>query len=53
MNLIKDLESDEFPFINARIGGNLVDFEDTVASDTGFHSFWRNTVSGQIGENTI
>jgi len=53
MRLIKDLESDEFPFINAKVGGNLLDFEDNVASDTGYHSWNKNTARGQIGANTI
>ena len=34
MNLIKDLDSDEYPFINAKIGGNIIDFEESVDSLT-------------------
>jgi len=36
MTLIEDLDGDELPFINAKIGGNLIDFEDRVESDTIF-----------------
>jgi len=27
LQLVKDLDTDEIPFINAKIGGNLIDFE--------------------------
>jgi hypothetical protein len=53
MSLIKDLDSDEFPFINAKVGGNLLDFEDNVASDTGYSAWYKNKALGQVGENTI
>ena len=46
MSLIKDLESDELPFINAKVGGNLIDFEETVPSNMGFRSWDRNTILG-------
>jgi hypothetical protein len=53
MNLIKDLDMDEMPFINAKIGGNLVDFEMAVDSATEFRAHSMNRARGQIGENTI
>lgn len=53
MNLIKDLDSDELPFINAKVGGNLLDFEFNVDFETGYNSWSRNTARGQVGENTI
>ena len=53
MILIKDLDTDEFPFINAKVGGNLLDFEFNVAADTGFNAWKKNTIRGQVGENTI
>ena len=53
LTLIKDLEMDEMPFINAKIGGNLIDFEDSVDSATSFRAHWLNRARGQIGESTI
>ena len=55
MNLIKDLESDELPFINFKIGGNLVDFDesDEVDAETTFTANKKNTVLGKIGEGPI
>lgn len=53
LNLIKDLDGDELPFINARIGGNLIDFEDRVDSETRFSNWMLGTARGQIGEGTI
>jgi len=53
MNLITGLSTDEMPFINARIQGALIDFEDHVESTTHF-SGWRKTrVRGQVGELPI
>ena len=46
MNLIKDLDTDEFPFINARVGGNLIDFEFNVESSTGYNAWVKNTARG-------
>jgi len=53
MNLIKDLEMDEMPFINTKIGGNLIDFEFSVDSATEYRAHWINRARGQIGESTI
>jgi len=53
MTLIKDLDGDELPFINAKIGGNLIDFENRVDSETSFSNWKLNTARGQIGENTV
>jgi len=46
MTIIKDLDTDEFPFINAKVGGNLLDFEFNVASDTGYTAWRKNTARG-------
>jgi hypothetical protein len=51
--LIKDLDTDEFPFINAKIGGNLVDFEFSVDSESTWSNWVLGSSRGQIGENTI
>ena len=53
MTLIKDLDGDELPFINAKIGGNQIDFEYSVDSETTFSNWKLNTVRGTIGEGTI
>lgn len=53
MTLIEDLDGDELPFINAKIGGNLIDFEDTVHATTTYSNWALNTARGQIGEGTI
>ena len=42
--------SDERQFINARIGGSLLDFEDTISSETTFSTMRRNWVRGVVGE---
>jgi len=49
-NLIKDLENDEMPFINAKIGESNVDFEDLIDYDDTYSGYYRNKVRGQIGE---
>lgn len=41
-NLIADLETDELPFINAKIGGALLDFEFTLDYDMTIHNYYRN-----------
>jgi hypothetical protein len=51
--LVEDLQEDEMYFINAKIGGVLLDFEETVASDDsiggyGGIAYWQ--VVGQVGE---
>jgi len=46
MTLIKDLDGDELPFINAKIGGNLIDFEDQVTADTSFSNWNVGTARG-------
>lgn len=41
------------PFINARISGALVDFEDNVDYTTSFSHWNRNRVRGEVGELAI
>ena len=50
MNLIQDLDSDEYPFINVKLGGSLIDFEFNVDDTTTFSNHGSNHVTGQIGE---
>ena len=52
MHLIKDLSDDERPFINGKIGGNLIDFE-KISSTTYYSAYKRNSVLGAIGEVPI
>jgi hypothetical protein len=49
-DLITGLTSDEMPFINARISGALLDFEQTVDYETYFTKWAMNRVRGQVGE---
>jgi len=53
MTLIKDLDTDEFPFINAKVGGNLIDFEFNEDSESSWSNWVLGSTRGQIGENTI
>jgi hypothetical protein len=52
-NLIQELSSDEMQFINAKIGGSLLDFEFNVDDTTTFSGYYRNKAMGQIGELAI
>lgn len=52
-HLIKDLKDDELFFINAKIGGVLLDFEETAAYDDSYQSYsgiGSSNVVGQVGE---
>lgn len=42
MNRIKDLESDELPFVQAKIGLANINFEDYVSSGTSFRGWYNN-----------
>jgi hypothetical protein len=53
MTLIKDLDNDEYPFINAKIGGNLIDFEFSEDSESTWSNWVLGSARGQIGENTV
>jgi len=53
LSLIKDLDTDEFPFINAKVGGNLIDFEFSEDSESSWSNWVIGRARGQIGENTI
>jgi hypothetical protein len=37
--LIEDLADDEMAFINAKVGGQLLDFEETVTSEDVFNGW--------------
>jgi hypothetical protein len=41
------------PFVNARIGAALIDFEDSVDYTTSFSHWNKNRVRGEIGELPI
>lgn len=38
-SLIEDLADDEMAFINAKVGGQLLDFEETVTSEDVFNGW--------------
>jgi len=44
--LIKDLAADELPFINAKVGGSLMDFEFNVDSGTSYAHWAKNRATG-------
>jgi hypothetical protein len=46
MGLIEDLATDELPFINAKVGGNLLDFEFGADSTSYFSAYSKNRVRG-------
>jgi hypothetical protein len=48
-SLIKDLSADELVFINAKIGGSLMDFEFNVDAETSFSHWNKNVAIGQVG----
>jgi hypothetical protein len=50
MSLIRELSSDDYPFINARIGKALIDFEGEMDFETSFRAYQKNGVSGHLGE---
>jgi hypothetical protein len=50
INLIQDLPQDEMHFINAKIGGALMDFEGFVDFDRSYSKWYRNQVSGRVGD---
>lgn len=51
-NLNEDLATDEMQFINAKIGGARMDFEESVANDKKFSSWRRNTIRGRVGDQS-
>jgi len=51
--VIQDLTQEDMPFINARIGGALIDFEDSVTFETSFSHWNKNRVRGEVGELPI
>jgi hypothetical protein len=51
--LISNLDTDEMQFINAKIGGSLLDFEFNVDDETTYSSYYRNKARGQVGELPI
>jgi hypothetical protein len=51
--IIKGLSEEDMYFINARISGALVDFEDNVDYTTTFSHWNKNRVRGEVGELPI
>jgi len=52
-DLIDGLTEEDKPFISARIGSSLIDFEDTVDHLTVFSSHATNHVRGEVGDVPI
>lgn len=53
MNLIKDLKTDELPFINTKIDNSLMDFEFHVDYDQKIHWNGHNRLTGQVGNQPV
>lgn len=53
MNRIKDVASDDLPFVQAKIGLANINFEGYVASNTGFRGWYNNNVRGIVGDQKI
>lgn len=52
-SLIEELQDDEMAFINAKVGGQLIDFEETVTSEDSFNGYGgiaAVVTTGQVGE---
>lgn len=52
-NLISNLKSDDKPFINAKVGGTLLDFEDYVDGNSWYKVNGGYWVKGKVGELPI
>lgn len=53
MNAITITDEEEMPFVNAKIGGAIVDFEGTVNSTTPFPGYVWNRVRGKVTEQAV
>jgi|TARA_B110000285_G_C15022117_1_gene562161 hypothetical protein len=52
-SLIEDLADDEMAFINMKVGGQLIDFEETMTSEdffSGYGGIAAAVTTGQVGE---
>jgi hypothetical protein len=50
LSLITGLGEEDKAFVNARISGSLVDFEESVDHETVFSGFAANRARGEVGE---
>jgi hypothetical protein len=50
MSRIKNVASDDLPFVQAKIGLANINFEGYVKSDTGFRGWYNNVVQGKVGD---
>ena len=48
--LITDLKDEQKLFVYAKVGGSLIDFEDTVSFETTFNYWMRNYATGIVGD---
>jgi len=53
MGVIKDLNPDDLPFVQAKIGAANINFENYVSSSTGFRGWYNNRVKGVVGDQKI
>jgi hypothetical protein len=53
MSKISNLDDDELPFINAKIGNALLDFEDRVSHETTIEDNRRQKVRGRVTDQPV
>lgn len=53
MNKIRDVASDDLPFVQAKIGMANIDFADYVSYDRNFRGWYNNNVKGKVGDQKI
>ena len=53
MNKIKDVASDDMPFVQAKIGLANINFENYVSSTDGYRGWYNNVVIGKVGDQKI
>jgi hypothetical protein len=53
MSRVKDVASDDLPFVQAKIGLANINFEGYVRSDQGFRGWYNNQVRGIVGDQKI
>jgi hypothetical protein len=53
MNRVKDVESGDLPFVQAKIGTANINFEDYVGAGRTFRGWYPNQVRGKVGDQKI
>jgi hypothetical protein len=53
MSVIKDIPSDDMPFVNLKIGGSIVDFDGKVSSTDTYGQYQKSSIQGRITDQPI